>query len=86
MESDMREAIRMKEFTAYYQPIVALSSLKIVGFEALISWQHPERGIIPTDEFIQLAEETKLIEQPPKQPPDLWLNNRHCNFYPAFLA
>ena len=61
MEMDLRRAIDRDEFTLNYQPIVSLNSEKIVGFEALIRWNHPTRGNIPPDDFIPVAEETGLI-------------------------
>lgn len=61
IESDLRQAIDRQEFELYYQPIVSLRSRRIIGFEALIRWQHPEKGIVMPAEFIRIAEETGLI-------------------------
>lgn len=61
IETDLRRAAERNEFLVYYQPIVDLSTLKIVGFETLLRWQHPERGIVSPGEFMTVAEETGLI-------------------------
>jgi EAL domain-containing protein (putative c-di-GMP-specific phosphodiesterase class I) len=61
LENDLRLAIDRKEFRVYYQPIVSLSDQKLRGFEALVRWMHPERGLVPPTAFIPLAEETGLI-------------------------
>ncbi|WP_298976884.1 EAL domain-containing protein [uncultured Thermosynechococcus sp.] len=61
IETDLRRAAERKEFLVYYQPIVDLSTRKIVGFETLLRWQHPERGVLSPAEFMNVAEETGLI-------------------------
>ena len=61
LESDMWHALQRDEFIANYQPLINLNTGKIGGWEALIRWRHPERGMIPPVEFIGLAEETGLI-------------------------
>lgn len=63
LEHDLRHAIERSELVIYYQPIVSLTSAEIVGLESLIRWQHPQRGLILPDEFIPLAEETKMIDK-----------------------
>ncbi|HEY9890001.1 MAG TPA: EAL domain-containing protein [Candidatus Obscuribacterales bacterium] len=61
LENDLRRALEQGEFTLFYQPIVALKSLQIVGFEALLRWQHPTQGLLTPDKFIPIVEETDLI-------------------------
>ena len=60
-QSDLRNALSDGQLRLFYQPIVELSSRRIRGFEALMRWQHPERGLVPPLEFIPLAEETGQI-------------------------
>ncbi len=61
LETDLRKAIDLKEFTLYYQPIMNLKTQQLTGFEALVRWNHPKRGLIYPLEFIPLAEENNLI-------------------------
>ena len=60
-ETDLRKAIHHKAFENHYQPIVSLKTKEIVGFEALIRWNHPQLGLIYPGSFISIAEETGLI-------------------------
>jgi diguanylate cyclase (GGDEF)-like protein/PAS domain S-box-containing protein len=61
LELDLRKAVLNGEFELHYQPLVDLASDKISGFEALVRWNHPERGLVGPDDFIPVAEEIGLI-------------------------
>ena len=60
-ETEMHRALEREEFLLHYQPIINLETEKLQGFEALVRWKHPERGMIPPFEFIPAAEENNLI-------------------------
>jgi diguanylate cyclase (GGDEF)-like protein/PAS domain S-box-containing protein len=61
LETELRRSVQRGEFIMNYQPIVSLKGGRIVGFEGLVRWQHPERGIVTPSQFIAIAEETGLI-------------------------
>ncbi|XGW00427.1 MAG: EAL domain-containing protein [Leptolyngbya sp. BL-A-14] len=63
LEIDLRKAIHQQELIVHYQPIVAITTGKIIGLEALVRWMHPQHGLIPPGAFIPIAEETGLITQ-----------------------
>jgi len=63
LEMEMSSALERREFVPYFQPIVDLRTCEIVGFEALVRWQHPVRGLLAPGTFIQIAEDSGLIER-----------------------
>jgi EAL domain-containing protein (putative c-di-GMP-specific phosphodiesterase class I) len=73
MENKLRKAYNNEEFTLFYQPFVDINTGRITGMEALLRWQHPEKGIVAPTEFIPLAEETGLII-----PLSKWVLHRAC--------
>ncbi len=61
LEADLRKALERREFSLHYQPRLALEDLRVEAVEALLRWSHPQRGFVPPDEFIPLAEQSGLI-------------------------
>jgi diguanylate cyclase (GGDEF)-like protein/PAS domain S-box-containing protein len=61
LETGLRRALVRQQFRVYYQPIVALDDNKVAGVEALVRWEHPQRGLLLPEEFLSVAEETGLI-------------------------
>jgi EAL domain-containing protein (putative c-di-GMP-specific phosphodiesterase class I) len=61
LEEELRRAVERREFVIRYQPMVSLVDRRVVGFESLVRWEHPTRGLLPPSEFLWLAEEIGLI-------------------------
>ena len=81
IESDLRHAIEDQQFRLLYQPIVSLHTGKVCGFESLIRWQHPDRGVVSPLEFIPVAEETGMITSI-----GLWVLRKACQEIKAWNA
>ena len=79
LEADLHRAIERHELVLHYQPIVTLADRKIIGFEALLRWNHPERGLVLPRDFLALAEETTLI-----RPIGRWVFEEACRQLAAF--
>ena len=73
LETDMRRAAERREYRLHYQPIVSLETRRPTGFEALVRWQHPQRGLLRPGDFLALAEETGLVIQI-----DRWVLREAC--------
>ena len=73
LETELRRALVQQEFEVYYQPIVDLASNRVAAFEALVRWNHPERGLIMPDVFVPVAEDIGLIG-----PIGEWVLQRAC--------
>ena len=81
MEQELRKAIQWKQFEPYLQPIVELSEGRIIGFETLIRWNHPDKGIIMPDQFIPIAERTNVVCEI-----DRCMLEASCHLVPEMLA
>ena len=81
LETDLRLALQREQFILYYQPIVSLLTGRITGFEALLRWHHPQKGLVAPDQFIPLAEETGLII-----PIGLWALREACSQLQTWLG
>ncbi len=81
LENDLRRALDREEFVLHYQPIVDTLTGKIVACEALVRWQHPERGLLPPREFLAMAEETGLIN-----PIGKWVLRTGCRQAARWMA
>lgn len=73
MELEIMEALGKNQFTLHYQPIVSTTESQVTGYEALVRWQHPEKGLIAPDSFIPIAEETGFIVEL-----DRWVLRQAC--------
>ena len=78
LANDMTRALQQDEFELYYQPICALATSRVAGYEALIRWRHPTQGLMPPLDFLWLAEQTGQIREV-----GLWTLERACRDWPV---
>ena len=81
LEADLRRALVEEQFVVHYQPMISMRSGEMTGVEALVRWQHPERGLVPPNDFIPLAEATGLIRSL-----GLWVLQESCRQAMAWQA
>lgn len=79
LEGELRQALQRNEFELYYQPQIDLNGNKLIGYEALLRWNHPQKGMIPPGEFIPVAEDSGLI-----LPIGEWVLRTACNHIREF--
>ncbi|MCB1556787.1 MAG: EAL domain-containing protein [Alphaproteobacteria bacterium] len=80
LEEELRAGLDRREFIPYLQPIITLPGLQLAGFEALIRWQHPEKGLVFPDQFIPVAERTNVV-----QDLDRMMLEQVCEILPVLL-
>ncbi|MGY2296287.1 phosphodiesterase DibA [Pseudomonas yamanorum] len=81
MAGELRRALEQRELRVYYQPVHELQNSRLIGVEALVRWQHPERGLVPPGDFIPIAERTGLIADI-----DAWVMDQACRQMCQWLA
>jgi EAL domain-containing protein (putative c-di-GMP-specific phosphodiesterase class I) len=81
LEADLRGAVERRQFVVHYQPVVALDTGRVVGFEALVRWRHPDLGLIHPMDFIPVAEEAGLVV-----PVDRWVLREACRQLKAWQS
>ncbi|MBV6663686.1 EAL domain-containing protein [Pseudomonas yamanorum] len=81
MAGELRRALEQQELRVYYQPVHELQNSRLIGVEALVRWQHPERGLVPPGDFIPIAERTGLIADI-----DAWVMDQACRQMCHWLA
>jgi diguanylate cyclase (GGDEF)-like protein/PAS domain S-box-containing protein len=81
MAGELRRALEQQELRVYYQPVHELQNSSLIGVEALVRWQHPERGLVPPGDFIPIAERTGLIADI-----DAWVMDQACRQMCQWLA